>query len=102
MGFKKKIISCFLIIVLAIQLLPVRQVIKYFFVDNQMTEEIVEANKSLAKNFRFIDEDHHFMLEMMHPLNHFTTVSDLAYFHLSETLPDFHPDDIPTPPPNIL
>jgi hemolysin-activating ACP:hemolysin acyltransferase len=83
-------------------LLPVRQVIKYFFVDNQMTEEIVETNKSLAKNFRFIDEDHHFMPEMIHPLGHIIAISDLAYFHRSVTLPDSHAADIPTPPPNTL
>ena len=95
----KKIIGSFLILVLVLQLLPVRQVIKYFFVDNQMTEEIVDLNKGATKNMRFLDED-----KLMHEIDlsfaQFENPDKEAFFHYNDVLPAFHTIEILTPPPN--
>lgn len=97
---RKKIISCFLIVVLALQLIPLRQVIQYFLIDNQLTEEIVDAHSSAAKKMRLLDEDH----KVIPTLDHFFSMIDISdkisYFHYSEMLPELHSADIQTPPPN--
>ncbi len=95
----KKIITVFLILVLAIQLLPVRQVIRYFFIDNQLTEELAEGSKSATKNFRMLDEDkllHDFEI----PVSAFINLNKEAFFHFSDTLPSLYIGEILTPPPN--
>ena len=95
----KKIITIFLILVLAIQLLPVRQVIRYFFIDNQLTEELAEVSKSATKNFRQLDEDkllHDFDIS----LTEFTILNKESFFHFSDELPALYNAEILTPPPN--
>jgi len=85
--------------VLAVQLLPVRQVISYFFIDNQLTEEIVEAGKGITKNMRQLDEDkllHDFDL----PVSEFIILNKQAFFHFSDALPVLYTAEILTPPPN--
>lgn len=97
--FKRKIIAYFLILVLAIQMLPVRQVIRYFFIDNQLTEELAEASKSATKNFRMLDEDkllHDFEI----PVSAFINLDKEAFFHFSDSLPSLYTAEILTPPPN--
>jgi len=97
----KKIISFILILVLAIQLLPVRQVIRYFFIDNQLTEEIVALEKGATKNFKQLDED-----KLMHACDIAVTESVIlhkeAFFHFSDTLPSLYTAEILTPPPNHI
>jgi hypothetical protein len=94
----KKTISIVLLLVLAIQLLPVRQVIRYFFIDNQLTEELAEA-KSITKNMRQLDEDkllHDFTI----PATQFIVLHKEAFFHSADTLPALYAIEILTPPPN--
>jgi hypothetical protein len=95
----KKIITIFLILVLAIQLLPVRQVIQYFFIDNQLTEELAATAKAPAKNIQSLDEDkllHDFEI----PLSEFVILNKNAFFHFSDSLPSLYTIEILTPPPN--
>jgi hypothetical protein len=99
---RKKIISCFLIVVLTLQLIPLRQVIQYFLIDNQLTEEIVDAHSGAEKKMRLLDEDHKVMPALDHLFPQFSTISSISYFHFSEMLPDFHTADIQTPPPNTI
>ncbi len=95
----KTIISFILILVLAIQLLPLRQVVKYFFIDNQLTEELAVAGKSPAKNFQQPDED-----KLLHdfdiPAGESIILIKDALFHFSDTLPSLYTAEILTPPPN--
>ncbi|MEO6719270.1 MAG: hypothetical protein ABIN67_02850 [Ferruginibacter sp.] len=95
----KKTITICLMLVLALQLLPVRQAVRYFFVDNLIIEEILDVNKNATKNFRLLDEDH-FLWESDLPTPHSFLVSNTAFFHYAESLPFFHAADIHTPPPN--
>jgi hypothetical protein len=97
----KKIINIFLILVLAIQLLPIRQVISYFFIDNQLTEEIVEVEKGAAKNIKQVDEDkllHDFDIS----INQFLSLNKEAFFHFADRLPLRYTAEILTPPPNCI
>jgi hypothetical protein len=97
----KKLVSFILILVLAIQLLPVRQVIQYFFIDNQVTEELAATAKAPVKNVQQLDED-----KLLHdfdiPVSEFTILNKDAFFHFSDTLPSLYTAEILTPPPNII
>ena len=97
----KKIISIFLILVFVLQLLPIRQAINYFFIDNQMTEEIVHINKPAAKNINTPDEDFHFINDQLSLLHTHLLVDIAAIGLYKEMLPSSHADDIETPPPNL-
>ena len=95
----KKSITGLLILVLALQLLPVRQAVKYFFIDNQLVEELPESGKAASKNFKLFEEDqmlaiHEFAFQQGEFIN--TKLS----FHFSVALPVTHAKDIHTPPPN--
>jgi uncharacterized membrane protein (DUF106 family) len=96
----KKTISIVLILVLAIQLLPVKQVIRYFFIDNQLTEELAENAKSATKNMRQLDED-----KLLHDFeiisSQFIILHKGAFFHFADTLPALYTIEILTPPPNM-
>jgi hypothetical protein len=96
----KKIITVFLILVLMIQLLPVKQVVRYFFVDNPASEELVEAGKAATKNFRLLDEDHKWVADDCHIFSADFTASTSSFFHFAEALPALFSKDIQTPPPN--
>jgi hypothetical protein len=96
----KKIITAFLILVLVIQLLPVRQVVRYFFIDNPANEELVETSKGATKNLRFLDEDHHWLPGPGSAFAITKPEEKSFYLHFSETIPAFHIAEIQTPPPN--
>ena len=95
----KTITGFILILVLCIQLLPVRQVIRYFFVDNPLTEELADVNKGATKNFRQLDED-----KLLHDFSisntPFTILHKEVFFHFADTLPSLYTAEILTPPPN--
>lgn len=95
----KKISGFILVLVLCIQLLPVRQVIRYFFVDNQLTEELADVSKGATKNLRQLDED-----KLLHdfdiPVTAFIILHKEAFFHFADTLPSLYTAEILTPPPN--
>ncbi len=87
--------------VLAIQILPVKQVIKYFLIDYPLTEELVETSKGATKNPRILlDEDHKLMHCMDHLFHQYTLIDNSSAFHYAEMLPEHCSADIMTPPPN--
>ena len=96
----KKIITAFLVLVLVIQLLPVRQVVRYFFIDNPANEELVESSKGATKNLRFLDEDHHWLPGTGTLFSIYQPAEKSDYLHFSEMIPAFHVVEILTPPPN--
>ena len=95
----KNIISAFLILVMVLQLLPVRQGVRYFLIDNQTVEEILHVEKSATKNFRFLDEAH-CVIDLDFLSHHFSIIKNFYPAHGAENIPAFHPADIPTPPPD--
>lgn len=86
---------------LVLQLIPVRQVISYFFVDNQANEELVETEKGATKNFRFLDEDHKWLPGTDQTLITHVAGESASFFHYAEALPAHFEIDIQTPPPNF-
>ena len=98
---KRKIFTLCLILVMAFQLLPVKQAVQYFFIDNLMVEEILHLNKNATKNFRLLDEDH-FITDVDHAVLSFVINNNIAFFQYAEMLPVSYATDIQTPPPNDL
>jgi hypothetical protein len=95
----KKIISVFLILVLSIQLLPLKQIVSWLS-SGQMTEEIVHANDS-GKNNSGLEEIHKHFPDVQHLVTpHSIYFSTGSIYHDAEALIRRHADDIPTPPPN--
>lgn len=96
----KKLITVSLILVIVLQLLPVKQAVKYFLFDNIMVEEMIVLNKKVTENFRLLVEDHN-IYDHDFSFNHYVFVSSKLSYHFAELLPANHSADIHTPPPNI-
>lgn len=95
----KKIITLFCLLVLATQVLPLRQIGRILS-SNQMTEELPhEIGKDFAKydpfgNDPFLPAD--FNLEAFR-----RSVKKNPFIHFDTELPAFHRGDIHVPPPNV-
>ena len=95
-----KNIPLFLLLVMAFQMLPIRQAVKYFLVDNQTTEELAHLDKTAAKNYRLLDEDHKWIYEAGQLSAVFIPLTNAPVYHFEEMLPLNRSSDIHTPPPN--
>lgn len=93
---RKKFSIVFLLLVLLLQLLPVRQAVKYFWVDNLTTEEEIEV----AKNLQQLDEAWKFIPDSGTLFLSFSTIESTSFLHFTEQLPLLYIEDIQTPPPN--
>lgn len=96
----KKVINSFLILVLVLQLLPVKQAVEYFFIKNPMAEELLHVNKGCEKPPRFMDEDHKALHLLGYQLPQILIEKNKHAFHYMESLPATWTADIQTPPPN--
>ena len=95
----KILINIFLIIVFAIQILPVQQVGRLLF-GNQLTEEVPHALDDFAKDGCKCEGKSEFVIDFCETIApHFTTVSILMK-DLCVVFPHNHSTDIHTPPPN--
>jgi len=96
----RKVISVFLLLVLCIQLLPLKQTISWLL-GGQATEELVHAEDG-GKSSRPGDDLHKHFLPVDYPsLVELIAPSSLAgLFDHGVGLTGRHADDIPTPPPN--
>lgn len=97
---RKKAVSTFLILVLSLQLLPLKQMVSWL-ISNQVTEEILHGGDGTKKTAGDLDEvhkwinaDHQLSIELL------SKKSGLAICHDAEVLCARLADDIPTPPPN--
>jgi hypothetical protein len=96
----RRIISVFLLTVLCVQLLPLKQTIAWLF-SSQMTEEMVHSGDD-GKSSRSGDDQHKHFLPVYYP----TLVQSIPLYSLAGlsdhhvSLKGRHADDIPTPPPN--
>ncbi|MFZ4056679.1 MAG: hypothetical protein ACOYKE_01010 [Ferruginibacter sp.] len=95
---KHKRTAFLLFIVLALQMLPVKQAVQYFFIDNVLSEELVHTNKSAEKQIT-ADDDllfQHFALteNSTNPQN---TIDSKSF---TVNLPLTVSKEIHTPPPN--
>ncbi len=88
-------------LVMAFQLLPVRQAVKYFLVDNVAMEETEDLEKEDSKTFRFSDDASKLLPNAQHFFHLVNLANKTACFHYDEALPLHHVADIATPPPDL-
>ena len=91
-----------MILVFVLQLLPVKQAVRYFYLDNPITEEIVDINESAAKKKNITDDDDHFLNDYHHLLLTSLSVNKSVLGLYITMLPSSHADDIETPPTNVV
>jgi hypothetical protein len=97
----KNIVTAFLILVMILQLLPVRQAVKYFLIDNQTVEEVLHVEKGATKNLQLLEEDHKYMPATDDAAHHFSILNNSYPFHTAVVIPPFDTAEIPTPPPDF-
>ena len=97
----KKIIPVFLLLVLSIQLLPVKQVVSWLISGNA-TEEIIHADDSIKKNPGLDELQKNFLAHHNDFSISLIFLSSISIHHHAETLILRYADDIPTPPPNFI
>ena len=95
----RKIISVFLLSVLFVQFLPLKQTIAWLL-GSQMTEELVHSDDD-GKSNRPGDDQHKHFLPVYYPtlVQSISQGSLIALHDQAEGLTGRHADDIPTPPP---
>jgi hypothetical protein len=99
---KLKVISFFLTLLIAMQMLPVKQIGKVL-ASNQWTEELPHDTDEAGK-----DHSVKFNHPFLPPANYTTLVSyasdlkALAYIHFSEQIPSNHSTEVLTPPPDYV
>jgi flagellar basal body-associated protein FliL len=96
----KKAISILFILVLSLQLLPLKQMVSWL-ISNQVTEEIQHGGDGTKKTAGGIDEVHKWLgADHQLSINLLSKKPGLAVRHDDEALCARLADDIPTPPPN--
>ncbi len=96
----KNIISAVLILVMVLQLVPMRQAVKYFMVDNITVEDLPDTEKDDCKKFEF-KEDHKYLPALFSTVENCMLLKNKVFHTTAETLPQFHFADVHTPPPNF-
>lgn len=97
----KRLFTAFLILVLVLQILPIRQAVRYFLIDNQTAEEILHIDDVSTKKIKLFEEEIKYLPEHAFFSQHYIFVNNIPALHYTESLPLFHSADIHTPPPNI-
>lgn len=96
---RNKIIALFLLMVICIQILPLRQTISWLL-RNQITEEVLHGSEE-GKSSRVTDDVlKHFLPSGAQGLIELPAPVSVASGIVSEAVKGRHADDILTPPPN--
>lgn len=98
MSMHKKIFGIILMLVMAIQILPVKQVGK-LLCSNQLTEDLPH-NTDLAKDSKKSDSKSEFLEIDLSAIQHPVSDFQFSYFLYNDTIPLNHSNEIHTPPPN--
>ncbi len=94
----KKIFGVFLLMVMAIQILPVKQV-GMLLCSKQLTEDLPH-NGDLAKDVKKTDGKSEFLEIGLSAILHPVSNAEFNYFLYHDTIPLNHSNEIQTPPPN--
>ena len=98
---KLKIISFFLCMVMALQMLPVKEIGKMLST-NQWTEELPHGTTDDADKCDASSLQKAFLPEYsLAGTSILTAAKANAYIHQSERIPSNHPTDVVTPPPDL-
>ena len=95
----KKIINIFLIIVFAIQILPIQQIGGLLF-GNQITEEVPHNIDDVAKDGYKVEGKGEFLATAFEAISPYFTTISISVKDMSVLFPHNHSTDIHTPPPN--
>ncbi len=95
----KKVFGIFLVIVLLIQVLPVKQ-IGALLCNDQLTEETAQSDDIEKDTIKKIDFKSDFILSEPNYTILTNSSNSISYIHFSEGLPSNHSGDIHVPPPN--
>jgi hypothetical protein len=95
----KSVISVFLIFILSIQLLPVKQIVRWLL-SGQATEEVVHAADESSKKSGCDESSKQFIAHQCSDDIRLFISSLRALHNKAEALTARLADDIPTPPPN--
>ncbi|UAY52052.1 hypothetical protein [Ferruginibacter albus] len=96
----KLFIAGFLLVLLSLQLLPVKQVINYFYDNSAATEELAHSHKNTVPCFKLLGEDGKWLMEHHYQVNHFICFINNPLHSYDEKIPLTHSAEIQTPPPN--
>lgn len=96
---RKRIISILLVLVFILQLLPIRQAVKYFWVDNLTIEEVIHVAKNPVKPPTVNEEDH--LMNEIYALE-LPGMCFILSMNTSDPVQHFrqHASEVETPPPN--
>jgi hypothetical protein len=95
----KKLIPLFLILVLGIQLLPLKRIAAWLS-SGQVTEEMAHGLDNSNSKFSSFEQDPALLLQIFNTGGQALLMSILNKFHSDETLLIRDADEILTPPPN--
>lgn len=95
----KKIIALICLVVLSIQVLPLRQIGAMLF-NNQITEEIAHSY-SFGKKSNAEKEIHHFFTAELNTTAKELSITNNQSIYSRSSLIKLHIAEVPTPPPNI-
>lgn len=96
---KQKCITLFLLLVLAIQVLPIRQMGSMLF-SNQFTEEIPHSLAIEKDNFKKFAPSSDFLTTPFLNLGSQFLEYDYQHLNYADAIPHNYTDDIHVPPPN--
>ena len=100
---KLKVISFFLVLLFAIQVLPVAQIGRMLS-QNQWTEELPHASDDDASANALANTDHPYLPPAVYSATRslFSETKALAYIHFSEQIPSNHSTEVVIPPPDAV
>lgn len=99
---KLKVISFFLTLLIAVQILPVKQIGKVL-ASNQWTEELPHDADEAGKD-HIVKFNHPFLPPSAYEItvSFASETKALAYIHLSEQIPSNHSTEVVSPPPDSV
>lgn len=97
---RKKFITLFCLLVLSVQMLPVRQ-IGALLSSNQLTEELPHSDDAKSSVLKYEPTIHDPMLGAGLLQTHLLATIAFRFSRFASALPSVHAGDIHTPPPNM-
>ena len=96
----KKAIALFCLIVLCMQVLPVKQIGSILF-NNQITEEIAHSAETVKKPLIEKQSDNYLSASLNYNINNFGSANKHS-IHAKDALVRLHVAEVQTPPPNVV
>jgi len=89
-------------LIFVLQLLPIKQAVRYFCFDTPIAEETADINEAAAKKINVAVEDDHFLTDHLYMSHPGLLINNKCCSLYTAMLPSSHAVDIETPPPNVV